>query len=249
MNSYRGRQFIQPQKTHQQIEQERFGELRSILQRRPNKKSWERLLSLLEGLPTEQLQEQDLPYCVSQFKRNTDWHYLKREAPTPWVKQLLERGCFDPRFALVNHLDMSPYRAAPDVIVSLLTADPHAPLGQLRVLSLHRCALDDKHVTELLNGLKMSALEALHLGQNRITMDSVTRLFKATTALPQLELLDLSGTIQLPSAALVDELIAHQLPKLSWVNLQGCRINAKDLQRLLHAEQLPLALRQSALYI
>lgn len=224
---------------------EQFGEVRSILQQRPKRRSWERLMTIFEQIDDQQLGERYVPYFLDHFARSQDWYYYKREAPAAWVERLIERGECVEAMALVSHLDLGELvRAAQLDVMTLIERLLQArPLEQLRVLSLTRLNLSDDHLARLVQANNFKRLEALHLGSNTFTKLGVQQLLTAQECLPRLELLDLENTRLGPEV--VDTIINHfKLPKLAWLNLQGCGLDKASSAKLEAAQTLPSTIRQ-----
>ena len=224
---------------------EQFGEVRSILQQRPKRRSWERLMAIFERIDDQQLGERYVPYCLDHFARSQDWYYYKREAPAAWVKRLVERGECVEAMALVSHLDLGEAVRAAQLDVMTLIERLHQarPIEQLRVLSLRRLNISDAHLAMLVKANNLKRLEALHLGENAITKLGVQLLLTAAECLPQLELLDLENTRLGPEV--VETIIDHfELPKLAWLNLQGCGLDKASRAKLEAAQTLPSTIRQ-----
>lgn len=224
---------------------ELFGEVRSILQQRPKRRSWERLIAILARVDEQRLSERFVPYCLDHFARSQDWYYYKREAPEAWVKPFAEHGRCGPAMALVSHLELAAHTSAytlPEPMTLMERLQRAQALANLRVLSLQRLRLSDDHISRLVQATNLQRLEALHLGENPITKAGVRSLLTAKACLPQLELLDLKHTRLGPEV--VDTIIDHfELPKLAWLNLEGCGLDKTSGAKLEAALALPSTIR------
>lgn len=224
---------------------ELFGEVRSILQQRPKRRSWERLVALLAKVDEQRLSEHFVPYCLDHFARSQDWYYSKREAPEAWVKPFAEHGRCVPQLALVNHLELKAHTSAytlPEPMTLMERLQQAQALANLRVLSLQRLNLSDIHLLMLVQATNLKRLEALHLGHNHFTKTGVIYVLKAQERLPSLELLDLQHTWLQPEV--VDAIINNfKLPKLAWLNLEGCGLDKESVAKLEAAHALPSTIR------
>lgn len=224
---------------------ELFGEVRSILQQRPKRRSWERLVALLARVDEQRLSEHFVPYCLDHFARSQDWYYYKREAPEAWVKPFAEHGRCGPQLALVSHLELKAHTSAytlPEPMTLMERLQQAQALANLRVLSLERLNLSDAHILRLVQATNLQRLEALHLGENHYTKTGVLSLLTAKDRLASLELLDLRHTRLGPEV--VDTIIERlELPKLAWLNLEGCGLDKASVAKLEAAQALPSTIR------
>ena len=219
---------------------DRFGEVRSLLQRAPGRKSWARLVELVSALDEEEFEATLAPYCVAHLTRHEDWYYHLRPAPPAWLARCVALGHASARFALVNELELSGLGLGPEAAVELIASSPS--LSMLRVLGLAGCGLEDEHLEALLSRAALQRVEALRLGGNRLTPRGLERLLTASEALPRLELLEVQDHASLGQAAypLLEQRLT--LPKLAWINLRGCGLSGLDRRRLEASPRLPTPL-------
>ena len=222
---------------------ERFGELRSLLQREPDERAFEALCALLQAWPARGAQRQALalPYARDHLARGA-WGALDAPAPAAWLEALGREPDDSPLASLMTEITLAPrspleleqaqrWAQAPWDRLRRMSLR-HAPrsaaaleaLGRgrwpaLRWLDLRACELDDEAASALARW-SMPALRMLDLGHNAISAAGLQALSQASWW-PQLESLTLGHDSM--SSRMMVELVEHMAsqPSLTWLRLDS----------------------------
>lgn len=146
---------------------ERFGELRSLLQQPPSSQVWDAMIALFGGWHHEALANLAIPYALEHLERWPD--DITREAE-PWqtgALLLISPDSYQhPQLRLINALTITHRGIGAPQLASLL-AWPGLP--QLRSLSLRANDLTDAEAAAIAACPHLSGLRALDLSNNQIT--------------------------------------------------------------------------------
>jgi hypothetical protein len=160
---------------------DRFGELRSLLQRAPDPQTWGELCALLDAWPEDaSLTEIALPYCEAHMR---GWQDAWRVAPKRWITRLIS-GHPLPTLALARRIRVHTPLIDRDR-VAMITR--HPALATLTHLDVSNTQLGDG-AYDLLSALAHhNTLTSLDLSYNDELIPIFTRWLSTKPAGPPLE--------------------------------------------------------------
>ncbi len=168
---------------------EKFGELRSLLQQTPSEEAWARLCALLEAWKLdEHFHEVVLPYAATGLER---WPEDLKIGPASWVKPLLRKTKKPaPLVALATGLNLRASRIGAKT-VEYLAAAPE--VEHITYLDLSRNGLKNAGAITLANSPYLKNLKVLLLAGTNLK-DEGAREIAHSANLANLDELDLSDS-------------------------------------------------------
>ncbi len=140
--------------------EDRFAELRSILQEAPSARTWRALCAQLEHWDRAPLQELALPYALGHVQR---WpEHLLRDVPERWLAQIL-RDEPQPGLVLCDTLALVPPIMSVDQMVKLINAPQLGPLRSLTINTQYK--IKARTLKQVLDTPKLRTLERLFIHQ------------------------------------------------------------------------------------
>jgi hypothetical protein len=204
---------------------DRFGELRSLLQRAPDPQTWGELCALLDEWPEDaSLTEIALPYCEAHMR---GWQDAWRVAPKRWITRLVE-GEPIPALTLARRI------RAHNTLYGHARAQPlirHPALATLTHLDLSLSGIGEEDAHALFAALSPScALTSLDLSRNDCETLRALGDWLALPALPPLKRLCLVELVDVYSTNKA-HMMTHALQQLA---ASPARIKHLDLSDNLH---------------
>lgn len=149
-----------------------FGEVRSVLQGQPNKKSWAKLCDLLDGFDPHELDDMILPYVEGASRR---WPAALCVTPKRWITRALG-GQEVPFWSVARALDLSNAYLSEAQTMSLLASDR---LEHIQLLIMDSNRIGPQGAEALGRSSSLRALTSLRLGFNGIGDQGWASLVKA----------------------------------------------------------------------
>lgn len=201
-------------------QQNTFGELRSLLQRPPSRKGWERLCAMIEGWPAARVTERDevaIPYALDHL---ASWPDLYR-TPTPVMRRAILRREVPTALLLCTTLSLesSHTRRIANATIIALASSPAA--RSLRTLQLNGAPIGLPAAHALGASPHLAQLRTLELNHARLGPDGAAAL--ATPQLAALECLSVADT-QLTDAGMRHLLGAPFAAQLEFLDARRNRL-------------------------
>lgn len=159
-----------------------FGQLRSFLHQAPTREGFEQICALVDALPSDEAQDQAVPYALDHLKR---WPLALRRLPQPSLMRWLRGEAAPASLALARWVDLEQRVALATPGESI--AQPPAPLNVRADLSKLQLGL---MIPLLLGLLESGKLERLHIEHGGYAdLDEWSRVsVQATTPLKELRI-------------------------------------------------------------
>ncbi|GEM_PF-6851448 len=224
-------------------DQQRFGELRSLLQRQPGVGVWARLCRLVEDWGAEMFIERGLPYTLDHLRR---WPDELRRAPRTWTDDLMAGGGEEHPWEMVRVLEVRALPLDEQVASgrSLLEGDKVLErlfeleiLENLTQLSLTDIGITDEGCAALVSRRDVSGLRVLSMKGNNLSARGVSAIARCGY-LGKLEALDLRANRWGGYEEAVAQLArTRYLRSLRRLDIE-CDLTPGDLDTLLTSELL-----------
>lgn len=220
----------------------RFGEVRSLFERAETRRSFARVLALVDeayDLDRQQADERWMPYVLEKLDRwATDpgveapdiWHTRRGGGHRVWEAIFEGRGWL----RMLRSLDLGP-RITNLTEIKALAACPH--LGEVRAVSLRSCRLESKGLKALIRADAFPKVTHLSLYNNTVRHAGMKAL-ASSALLGRLEHLDV-GKNKFGDRGMAEFLKCPELPRLRHLGLSWNELDDPSATGLGEATQFP----------
>lgn len=206
--------------------EDRFGELRSLLQSPPDEESWEQLCTTLDAWPDmEQLEQEVIPYVLSYTEK---WPSELCELPERWIWRAKE-GLQAPMLKLVTMVNYS-WTDGLDAEERAHIIGNHPHLNRLRSLVLDYTHINAETLQELARSPNVQHITTLSLADYWQDGDATQRVF-LSAPLPALKQLKLNGYGL--DEAFPQMLQAPYIDQLNTLELSDAELEREQLKALI----------------